>query len=909
MPEVKHATVAEGATGQVNDPLVDFRFGIPTVPIGHVGRPRLLDILRQGAAQPLTLVSAAAGTGKTSLVAEWASRRDPEVTAWITFEHGDEHVSVFWSSVFAQLHMHGVAAAGTRLAPNATDVPRPLLTEVASTLSHREEPLALVLDGWQFTTDEVADPFDFLLRHSHGKLGAVIITRSDPVLPLHRYKLNDLMTEVRTADLAFTHDEVRALVDASGLTLAEQSVNDLATRTRGWVAGLRFATMYLLSQADPDAAVRQLAGDTGNIAEYLMAEVLEMQSEADRELLLNTCIVEILRPGLIEQLGGPTAPRGLAQLAHGNAFVETLADHPGWYRFHPFFRDLLRAELNYLAPARAIALHRRAGRWLAGKGMLGTAVSHAAAAFQWAEAAQYVVDDLAVGLVFKGCEQEGLSSTLRAMPDGVQGPAAAIVRAAVAVSRGDTAAATLDLKRAQPERDVESSTSGSDSRAQRLANGLIASVMSLHEPDAEAALQISSAAERAMEGQNPDRLAAHPELVAMIMAARATAMVRTGRLRAARRVFADAVRVAEAPGCESTLVYCLSHLALLDAVDGGLRRASSQAEQALELVTSAGVDGCGLQASSLVALAWVALQRGDTATARKRIADVPTHGGLEVVLPASLLELATARLTRADGDIGRAIQIAHGVRKRVATSAPWVARLCVEEEVTTVLAGGEVSVADDLVSALSGRDDAGGKLATARLRLRRQIPGAGDSVGPITSRHTEPLVIRVAAELLVAEAELQRGKPARARASVQRACLLAASEGLRWPFQDATPDVRELVARHHMATADGAADGRSPSPAQALPRPQGGKEAPQNGDPPASLIDALTVKELEVLNHLSELLTTDEIASTMFVSVNTVRTHVRSILRKLSVSRRHQAVRRARALDILSTERPARKER
>jgi LuxR family maltose regulon positive regulatory protein len=141
--------------------------------------------------------------------------------------------------------------------------------------------------------------------------------------------------------------------------------------------------------------------------------------------------------------------------------------------------------------------------------------------------------------------------------------------------------------------------------------------------------------------------------------------------------------------------------------------------------------------------------------------------------------------------------------------------------------------------------------------------------------------------------------------SVQQACRLAASEGLRWPFQDAAPEVRDLVARHHAASIDrtqGAAlDGYRASSERAIPRPRDRVASLPNGDSAAPLIDALTAKELEVLNHLSELLTTEEIAATMFVSVNTVRTHVRSILRKLSVSRRHQAVRRARALDILSS--------
>ena len=177
-------------------------------------------------------------------------------------------------------------------------------------------------------------------------------------------------------------------------------------------------------------------------------------------------------------------------------------------------------------------------------------------------------------------------------------------------------------------------------------------------------------------------------------------------------------------------------------------------------------------------------------------------------------------------------------------------------------------------------------------------------MGPIARRPTAPLVAQVTAGLLVAEAQLQRGDEPGALASVQQACRLAAPERLRWPFLEAAPEVRDLVARHHAASVDvtqpTSADGRSAKRAQAIPLPRRRDEAVPEGESPAPLIDALTVKELEVLNHLSELLTTEEIAAVMFVSVNTVRTHVRSILRKLSVSRRHQAVRRARALDILS---------
>jgi LuxR family maltose regulon positive regulatory protein len=887
------------------DPAVAFRFGLPVPPVGHVRRPRLLSMLERGASQQLTLVSAPAGTGKTTLVADWASRRDTEDTAWITFESGDGHATAFWSSVFAQLHMHGVSAAGRQLAPNAEDLHPSNLIEVASDLSVRERPLSLVLDGWEFTTDDVAGDFDFLLRHSGGKLGAIIITRSDPLLPLHRYRLNNLMTEVRIADLAFTVDEVRALAETNGLALTEQSVRAVTTRTRGWVTGLRFAIMYLKGQADPDAAVIHLAGDTGNIGEYLVAEVLELQSEADRDLLLNTCIVDVLQPGLVDELGGRGASRGLARLSRGNAFLERVADQPGWYRYHPFFRDLLRAELEFLGPDRAMELHRRAGRWLAEQGTLVAAVCHAKAAREWGTAAQYVVDDLAVGAVLLGAEHEQLAAALRSMPATVDSAAAAIVRAAVALSQCDSTRAAGELVLARSKASVMTSgdPSGGTGGAQRLANDLIAALLSLTEPDAAVALAISAAAECALERQSPDRVAAHPELVALVSAVRGRALLRVGHLREARVALATGADVAEAPGCEYTLVYCLSYLALLDAHEGALHLATDRAKRALALVKSAGLDPSEWQAASLVATCYIALQQGDAPTARKRMSEVSAQGGVEALLPDALLSLAEARLARSDGDLDGAIEIMRRLRRDAATAAPWVAAIAAEEQVECELSRGSAPVDDDLLRELSERTDTGATLTGARLKLHEKLPGAADAAGAISTRSTETLVAQVTAGVLAAEGELQRGNSSRARALLEHASRLAAPEGLRWPFQLAAPGLKQLLPTQHtgqrraMKLAPALDTGRPTRVTSAHHSPQDG--ATLTPDSSAPLIDSLTAKELEVLNHLSALLTTEEIASTMFVSVNTVRTHVRSILRKLSVSRRHQAVRRARALDII----------
>ena len=372
--------------------------------------------------------------------------------------------------------------------------------------------------------------------------------------------------------------------------------------------------------------------------------------------------------------------------------MEIVEGSPGWYRYHPFFRDMLRAELDYLAPDRAVELHRRAAIWLADNGMLGPAVRHAVAGLQWATAAQFVVDDLAVGELIQGSERDYLFATLSAMPAGVQGAPSAIVRAALAVSQGDAVVAQRELEQAQTSAVAQGPDGRSGAAAQRLANRLIASLTSVQDTDAALSLQLSTEAVVELDGQPPDRLAAHPGLVAMVMTARAIALVRVGEIKAGRSAFAAAADVAEAPGCDSTLVFCLSHLALLDAVEGELRRAAERAKRALGLVRSADLDACGWwEACSRVALCWVALQQGDASTARKRITDLSANGGVQAVLPELMLELAAARLATIDGDLDRAIQIAHSVRERAVTSAPWVAAIAVEEEAASALSGSDAA--------------------------------------------------------------------------------------------------------------------------------------------------------------------------------------------------------------------------
>lgn len=370
----EHVCAARPA--DLGDPMLAARCAVPRLPRRYVDRPRLIAHLDRGAALPLTLVSAPAGSGKTALVAAWvAQRAEPhESIGWITFEAGDDRPSIFWPLVVACLRRRGVPLPDH--APAGDDrAHRTMLSTLGSALAGRDRPLTLVLDGYEIADAELASGLEFLLSHSGGRLRLVITCRADPILPVHRLRLSEEMVEVRMADLAFTEAEASELLDSAAIGLRAETVRGLVDRTRGWVAGLRFASMVLADSVEPDVAAARVTGDTGNIAEYLMAEILQSQPSDVRDVLLRTSVVELLQPGLVEHLGGRTAGRTLAALGHANVLVEEIAGVPGWYRYHPVLRELLCAELNYSSPTLLATQQDRAATWYAEHGLVAVVPS------------------------------------------------------------------------------------------------------------------------------------------------------------------------------------------------------------------------------------------------------------------------------------------------------------------------------------------------------------------------------------------------------------------------------------------------------------------------------------------------------------------------------------------------------
>ncbi len=882
---------AETEATESVDPVLAVRFAVPRPPPRYVPRSRLIKRLDQGAELPLTLVSAPAGSGKTALVAAWAALREAagHSTAWLTFEEQDVPAVVFWPHVLETLRRQGVVLPGTR--DDTADAHSQMLTELATAVARRPHPVTLVLDGYEIATAEESSDIDFLLRHTDQRLRVVILTRVDPVLPLHLYRLAEIVAEVRMADLAFTEEETARLVRLSGISMSRDSIAALTRRTRGWAAGLRFAGMYLERSDNPDDAVAQLAGDTGNIAEYLTAEVLRTQPAEVRSLLLRTSVVDVLQPGLIEELGGRSAGRTLASLAAGNVLVEPLPDHPGWYRYHPFLRDLLRAELAHQSPTKRRRLHKKAADWFARQGFLGSAVGVASEVGAWREASAYVVDGLAIGEVLLGDGSSELDHDLRKMPPGIRDPAAGVIRAALALADRDTDRCGDELERACASLIPESA----HDRAVELAADIVQTVRSCLIDDPRTGM-LADLAEQELTTQDREKLAAHPELALLVHAIKARSLLYDGEIEQAR-VALMAAASAEAPGYESLTSACLGYLALIDASQGSLRGAHAFASQSVALAERAGVLPASHPSAAEIALARVSIERQDLRAGREHArAAMRSSDGEEPVVEAQSA-IVQACLLRARGEVDEAIALVLATADHPGVYARWPAHRLQIEAAGLKLVQGEPDEAARMIEQLGGTDDADGSLVLGQANLQRQNwSGVAESIAIILAQGDKPpLQTTVGARLLEVAYELHNGRPGRARSALGHALRLAEPEDLRRPFREAPTAVRQLLeadtelADHNTWLEPVISSRRKILAARSSP------DEPQL----EPYIEPLTAKETEVLGHLSELLTTEEIAVEMFVSVNTVRTHIRNILRKLAVSRRNEAVRRARALSLI----------
>src|SRR6266851_1404262 len=412
-----------------------------------IDRGDLLAALDRAAAQKVTIISAPAGSGKTSLLRAWAGRPGQRHRfAVLQVQLDQQDAQQFWLALLSAVrHASGTTSGAEPPAATPGFNGRSMVDRVLSELDDHRGRVVLVIDDLhELHSPDALAQLTRLLTNLPPNAHAVLTTRRDLRLRLHQLRLAGELTEIRGEDLRFTERETRELLDASSITLSEAGAVLLHQRTEGWAAGLRLAVISLADHPDPEQFVAEFSGSERMVAEYLVAEMLERQPDDVQQLLLRTSLLDRVNGELADLLTGrPGSERILLSLEDANAFVVSLDPERTWFRYHHLFGDLLRLELRRMLPGDVPALHRRAAEWFIQHGQAADAIRHTQATGDWPDAARLLADH-SFSLTMDG-QAQTVRALLRAFPPGADYPELALVHATVDLVQGrlDEAAAHL----------------------------------------------------------------------------------------------------------------------------------------------------------------------------------------------------------------------------------------------------------------------------------------------------------------------------------------------------------------------------------------------------------------------------------------------------------------------------------
>jgi LuxR family maltose regulon positive regulatory protein len=859
-----------------------------------VSRLRLLERLRAGLDRKLTLVSAPAGFGKTTLVAEWLADVERPVT-WLSLDENDNDPARFLAYFLTALQQvdPGIGqAAQVMLQAPQPPPPEALLTSLLNDVAFTPDAFVLVLDDYHLIqTLPIHQQLVFWLEHQPPQMHLVIATRQDPPLPLSRLRARDQIADIRQTDLLFTVEETDDFLRrVMALDLEAGDVAALQRRTEGWIAGLQLAALSLQGRDDAHQLVASFSGSHRYVLDYLIEEVFQQRPADMQDFLVKTSILDRLTAPLCDAVTERDDSHDmLLELDRGNLFLVRLDQSRQWYRYHHLFRDLLRSQGQTTDRA---PLHLRAARWYAQHEFLDEAMNHVLAAQDWDEAARLLWP--AAGQAINDGRFATVGRWLDAMPEERLRTSSrlATIKGWVLLSEGQFDAAETWAALGQDLLPVDASP------PDRALVACLQLSIAYARYEIPRVIELAHQALGLLEEEDPYGLRG------VALANLASVQMIMGDIPAATQTFREMARLGQEGGHLISLIGAWSSLAWLLHLQMEPNKALALCRQAIERAAGPRGQPLPLAGQAHLVLGTIAYDRNDLTLAREHLAQGvelaqqtgPTSAAMQAVFTLAWIMALT-------GETEAALATASGTRQAASQiNSPLVDVYVAGCEADFNLRLGNVEAAARWAETAGLSPDEppqfvreGEYFTFARLLLAQDRPAEAlallanlEQFAQARGLHRSHLTVHI----VRAQAERALGLEAEALASLESAVQLAAPAGYLRAFLDDAAAVRELLPRvRHVAP--GFVD-------RLLAAFPGEESAPPPAAPASSaLVEPLSQRELEVLGLVAQGLTNREIAGRLFITVGTVKTHVHNIYGKMGVRGRTQAAARARELGLL----------
>ncbi len=922
----------------MSTPILATKLYIPPPRPNVIPRPRLIERLNKGLATgcKLTLISASAGFGKTTLVSEWVASCGRPIV-WLSLDEGDSDPVRFIAYLIAALQTiktgfgEGLLAAIQSPQPPSTEV---ILTALLNEITTIPDNFIFVLDDYHSIDSQPVDQsLTFLVEHQSPQMHLVIATREDPSLPLARLRARGQLTELRASDLRFTPAEAAEFLNRMmELNLSDGDVAALESRTEGWIAGLQLAALSMLGREDSASFIQAFTGSHHYVLDYLVEEVLQQQAEPIRNFLLQTSILDRFCAPLCNDVTERQDGKEILDiLERSNLFIIPLDDKRQWYRYHHLFADVLQAHLGEAQSNQVSALHQRASEWCEHNGLPDNAIRHALAAEDFGRAATLV--ELAVPEMRRN--RQGATVTelgwLKALPDELIRfrPVLCVDYAYALFGGGELEAVEARLRDAERWLDMMADTRERpetppagmvvvDEDEFRRLPGMIALLR------AAQALARGDMPETAKSAQRVLDLAPKDAHLMLGGAASTLGLVAwtSGDLDTAYRMTVDGMANVRRARFISSAIGGAIVLADIQIAQGRLHEAMSTYERGLQWATEPGAPVLRGAADMYVGMSSLHYEHNDLKTAMQCLLTSQSLGEL-AGMPQNPYRwrAAMARIREAHGDLDGALNLLDQaerlydgnfspnvrpiatrkirvwlVQGRLGEALGWAREqgLSVENELSYLREFDHITLAR-VLNAQYKTDRVDGDLHAALGLLARLLQAAEEG-----GRNGSVIEILILQSL----AHQAQGDQPRALSSLERALTLAEPEGYVRSFVDEGEAMWLLILEFRFALEKSARNEVHPLSGYvdkllwAFPQMAATPPKSKNKNQKSEIVEPLSERELEVLKLLRSELSGPEIAAQLIVSLNTLRTHTKSIYNKLGVNNRRAAIRRAEELDI-----------